>query len=213
LQVIKQRLLISVISYPDRGPYGDPAFRGNCTGYLIADLLRYYKPRKVLDPMEGSGTCRDVCRDLGIPYIGTDLSQGVDMFSHEFISIVKPHRPIDFIFWHPPYGPMIHYSQDSRDLSTFPIPVFRQKLIQGANLLYHLLCPGGHLVVLIGTLRRKGKIFRFNVDLINWKEPTEPEIVKIQHNCASDTTAYSGKFIPIVDERILVWQKFQRKKV
>ena len=157
--------------------------------------MSYYKPRKVLDPMEGSGTCRDVCRDLKIPYIGTDLSRGIDMFSGDFLKFVDPHRPIDFIFWHPPYGSMIRYSKDARDLSDLPIPKFRRKLIQGADLLYNLLCSTGHLAILIGTMRKNGKIHRFNVDLINWMEPTEPEIIKIQHNCKSDSTFYSGKFI------------------
>lgn len=204
-------LLTTVVSYPERGSYGDSAYRGNCSGYLIADLLKYYRPRKVLDPMEGSGTCRDVCRDLGTPYVGTDLRQGMDMFSDDFRRIIAPHHPIDFIFWHPPYGPMIRYSKDSRDLSMLPVEEFRPKLIQGGNLLYNLLCPGGRLAILIGTLRRHGKIYRFNVDLINWKEPTEPEIIKVQHNCASNNNAYSGNFIPIVDERLLIWQKTKER--
>ena len=34
-----------------RGPYGNSRYRGNCGGYLIRDLLRYYQPQSVLDPM------------------------------------------------------------------------------------------------------------------------------------------------------------------
>lgn len=199
--------LTSVVSYPERGPYGDPSFRGNCTGMLIKDLLLYYRPGKVLDPMEGGGTCREVCCDIGIAYAGTDLSEGMNMYSEGFISFTESHQPVDFIFWHPPYGPMIRYSTDPRDLSILPVPEFRQKLILGAEILYNVLAPEGHLAILIGTFRRKGKIYRFNVDLINWKEPAEPEIVKIQHDCASDKIKYSGKFIPIVDERVLIWRK------
>lgn len=199
--------LTTVVSYPERGPYGDSSFRGNCSGLLIKDLFQYYKPRKVLDPMEGSGTCRDVCRKLNIPYAGTDLSRGIDMFSPDFISFVNPQRPIDFIFWHPPYADMIKYSTNPRDLSNMPPAIFRKRLIQGAQILYDLVCPDGHLVILIGTKRWKGKIFRFNVNLINWKEPTEPEIIKVQHNCDSNSRSYSGKFIPILDERILIWKK------
>jgi hypothetical protein len=201
------KILTSVVSYPDRGAYGDATYRGNCTGYLILDLLRYYKPKKVLDPMQGSGTCWDVCKELNIPYVGSDLALGMDMFSKDFLRLAVTNQPIDFIFWHPPYGDMIRYSQNSKDLSTMPIPVFRQKLISGAQLLYKIIADGGHLAILIGTLRRQGKIYRFNVDLINWQEPTEPEIIKVQHNCASDKTNYSGKFIPIVDERVLIWKK------
>lgn len=133
------------------------------------------------------------------------------MFSDDFKRFTASHQPIDFIFWHPPYGSMIRYSNDPRDLSTLPVDDFRQKLTTGAGLLYNLLVGSGHLAILIGTLRKQGKIYRFNVDLINWKEPTEPEIIKLQHNCSSDRTLYSGKFIPIVDERLLIWQKRERK--
>jgi hypothetical protein len=30
----------------------------------------------------------------------------VDMFSGKYFTIVSAFRPFDFIFWHPPYGPM-----------------------------------------------------------------------------------------------------------
>src|SRR4051812_14448346 len=49
--------LTSVHATPGRGPYGDPRYRGNCSGLLIRDLLRFYRPKRVLDPMEGGGTC------------------------------------------------------------------------------------------------------------------------------------------------------------
>jgi hypothetical protein len=43
--------LTSVVSYPDRGKYGNNKWRGNCSGYLIKDLLEWYKPKKAFDPM------------------------------------------------------------------------------------------------------------------------------------------------------------------
>lgn len=48
--------LTSVVSYPDRGPYGDWRYRGNCSGRLIKDLIKFYKPKSVLDPCEGGRT-------------------------------------------------------------------------------------------------------------------------------------------------------------
>src|SRR5258708_27504719 len=56
-----------------RGNYGDARYPGNCGGELIKDLLKYFKPTSVLDPMTGSGTCADVCRELGIECRSTDL--------------------------------------------------------------------------------------------------------------------------------------------
>jgi hypothetical protein len=51
--------LTSIHAARQRGPYGDARYRGNCGGYLMRDLLQYYQPRRVLDPMTGSGTCRE----------------------------------------------------------------------------------------------------------------------------------------------------------
>ena len=31
--------LCSVVSYPDRGPWGDFRYRGNCSGHLVKDLI------------------------------------------------------------------------------------------------------------------------------------------------------------------------------
>ena len=53
--------LTSLYHFDRAGEYGDRAYPGNCGGNLIMDLLRYFSPTTVFDPMTGSGTCRDVC--------------------------------------------------------------------------------------------------------------------------------------------------------
>jgi len=63
----------SLISYPYRGFFGDDEFSGNASGWLLVDLILPYKPKKVFDPMEGSGTSRDVCRIMDIEYEGGDI--------------------------------------------------------------------------------------------------------------------------------------------
>src|SRR3954449_9967407 len=68
--------LTSIHATPGRGPYGDPRYRGNCSGLLVRDLLAYFRPSSVLDPMTGGGTCRDVCRELGIRCLSLDLRAG-----------------------------------------------------------------------------------------------------------------------------------------
>src|SRR5438876_9511121 len=60
------------------GPYGDRGYPGNCGGEIIKDLLHYFRPRSVLDPMTGSGTCFDVCEELGILCRSGDLQTGFD---------------------------------------------------------------------------------------------------------------------------------------
>ena len=52
--------LCSVVSYPNRGPWGDSKYRGNCSGHLVKDLILRFGCKSVFDPAEGSGTVRDV---------------------------------------------------------------------------------------------------------------------------------------------------------
>jgi hypothetical protein len=64
--------LTSLYHHHDRGRWGDRRYPGNCGGQLIHDLLLYFQPDAVFDPMTGSGTCRDVCRDLDFPCSSAD---------------------------------------------------------------------------------------------------------------------------------------------
>jgi hypothetical protein len=53
--------LTSLYHFHRAGDYGDRRYAGNCGGNLIRDLLLYFRPGLLLDPMSGSGTCSDVC--------------------------------------------------------------------------------------------------------------------------------------------------------
>ena len=70
--------LTSLYHNPRRGQYGDARYPGNCSGNLIADLLRYFQPSLVFDPMTGSGTCKDVCTELDIACVSDDIRFGTD---------------------------------------------------------------------------------------------------------------------------------------
>ncbi len=43
----------SVVSYIDRGKYGDSTYRGNCSGFVIKDLIKQFykdsKPKKFIE--------------------------------------------------------------------------------------------------------------------------------------------------------------------
>src|SRR3954452_15875493 len=70
--------LTSLYHFNRAGEYGDRRYPGNCGGNLIKDLLLYFKPGLVLDPMSGSGTCLDVCKELGIACMAWDIHRGID---------------------------------------------------------------------------------------------------------------------------------------
>ena len=77
--------LTSLYHFHRAGDYGDRSYPGNCGGNLIKDLLRYFQPQNVFDPMTGSGTCRDVCQELGIACTSSDIHHGFDLCDpHEF---------------------------------------------------------------------------------------------------------------------------------
>src|SRR5271165_6807888 len=71
--------LTSLYHFHRAGEYGNRDWPGNCGGNLIKDLLQFFRPGGiVLDPMSGSGTCEDVCQELGIPCLAWDIHQDFD---------------------------------------------------------------------------------------------------------------------------------------
>ena len=70
--------LTSLYHNDEAGPWGDRSYPGNCSGSLIRDLLKFFAPATVCDPLTGSGTCREVCHDLGIYCWSNDLHSGFD---------------------------------------------------------------------------------------------------------------------------------------
>jgi len=195
--------LTSVVSYPDRGPWGDNRYPGNCSGYLLIDLCATYQPRTVLDPMEGGGTSREVCADMGIAYSGFDLRDGTDSLRDDI------GAGYDLIFWHPPYHDMKVYTDDPRDLSRAgSITAFGALLRAGYWRFFDLLAPAGRLAILIGDLRRRGRYEPLTVDVARLdRNHLEGIIVKIQHNVSSNRTRYGGAFVPILHETLTIFRR------
>ena len=54
--------------------------------------------------------------------------------------------------------------------------------------------------------KENGRLYSIQRD-IAWFGTPEQVVIKKQHNCTSDRTAYSGKFIPIVHEYLLIFRK------
>lgn len=199
----------SIISYEERGPYGDHAFPGNTTGYLVRDLVLFYEAKSVLDPMEGSGTTRDVCKELNIEYDGFDLSKGFDALT----SVLPPKR-YDLIFLHPPYWKMIRYSDDIRDLSNAKtFSDFIDHLLALMERLNEYLTENGHLAVLIGDMRKKGQIYPFGAYLqVFHRKELKDKIVKVQQNIHLHKSFYGLKrsFVPLIHEEVLIFRAWKR---
>lgn len=109
--------LTSIHSTTNRGPWGSSHYGGKLRGLLIKDLLAYFQPAHVLDPMTGSGTCADLCRDLGMRCTSFDVRAGQDAADPKSYEGLEP---ADFVWLHPPYWRMIRYNADPRCLSSAP---------------------------------------------------------------------------------------------
>ena len=209
--VIRQHLqsrsgLTSLLRYPNRGPWGQAGYMGNCPGFLIVDLLDYLKPTSVFDPMEGSGTTGEVCEDFQIEYEGRDLRSGFDVLSSHF-----PDRCFDLVFWHPPYWRGFRYSDHPNDLSTATsMADYLDRLHTGLTRLHTLLTPAGHLVMLIGDGRKSGMFYSIHADVLQWRVlPLEAILIKEGDHARRARHFRYGptKFIPTLHEYALIFKR------
>ena len=213
----KVNKLTSVVSYPDRGTGGNNKYRGNCSPRLIADLIAHFGVREICDYMCGSTSTLDAAASVGAASHTYDLHSGFDLLHCDI-----PERP-GFIFWHPPYWDIIKYSDvmysaaavqerygyDPRRSDLSRIPTW-EAFVKAMN--YCMMKPfcalekGGRMAVLVGDIKKKGRLLSMLFELTK-PGILENVIIKTQHNCVSDRTAYSGRFIPIVHEYLLLLRK------
>ena len=215
----ENRQLCSVVSYPDRGPWGDSKYRGNCTGYIVKDLILRFNCRSVFDPAQGGKTVKDVVEGINehmkkaIRYEGKDLKQGWDILKNPM-----PEKQFDMVWYHPPYWDIIKYSNSPHDLSNCKtLEEFEDKLNRSAERLIKAVRSGGIMAILIGDKRKNGNYYAlFRTLLFNQKiGQLKAILIKLQHNCKSNQITYSSKspfMIPIKHEYCLIFQK-QNKNI
>ncbi|MEP2668908.1 MAG: hypothetical protein ABJH04_07930 [Cyclobacteriaceae bacterium] len=210
----------SVVSYPSRGNFGKSDYRGNCSGFVIEDLINHFNPKLFVDVCEGSGTSRDVCKKHNVNYIGLDLHNGFDFTQQSVLN--KVGRPADMVFSHPPYHDMIDYSKErvkhglesiaGNDLSQCRSV---EEFLELANTMLlnqrEATKNGGIYTTLIGDMRKNGNFFSFQSDFIKMmpKDELISVTIKLQHNTVSQNRVYGGKFIPILHEYLIIWKRAQ----
>ncbi len=97
------------------GKQGDQNYAGATPSYIIWNVLaRYTKEgHLVVDPMCGSGTTIDVCRDTARRILGYDIHPvRNDIFRADARKLPLEDRKADFVFIDPPYGDNIEYSDE-----------------------------------------------------------------------------------------------------
>lgn len=203
-------MLTTIVSYPERGKYGDNKYRGNCSGELIKDLLLHFKPKFVADYMVGSGTTGEVCSELGINNLCLDLNPAFGGFD-----ALNDEIPVssDFIFLHPPYFSIIQYSgnmwgrPDPRDLSrcgSYGEFIKKLNLVQAK--LITSLRKGGHIAILVGDVKKKGVLYSIQKDM-DWYGQPLSVMIKHQYNMMSDKHVYGGNLIKIAHEYCIIFRR------
>lgn len=209
----------SISSHPERGPWGNARWRGNASGYFYKDLFEALHPKTFVDPMVGSGTSVEVASEMGIRAWGLDLHSGFNILRQSILEVVG--EPADLVFSHPPYHDMIVYSGQVWGAAPHPddlsragnVEEFADKLHQALLNQRHATLPGGHYGALIGDLRRKGRYYSFQAELIARMPADElvAVLVKVQHNVSSNNTKYHRLRYPrIAHEYALLWRKQDR---
>ena len=93
-----------------------------------------------------------------------------------------------------------------RALAVQPSEVSKQICLYAMMKQYTSLEKGGRMAVLMGDIKKKGQFYSMLAEIIK-PGTLENIIIKAQHNCFSDKTRYSGSFIPILHEYVMIVRK------
>ena len=201
----------SLLSFPERGPWGDAHYAGNSSGYVMLELLAALRPEFVIDVTAGSGTNVALCRDYGIRVLGLDLKDGFNALKESVLA--RAGEAADLTWSHPPYWDVKRYSDHPDDLSSCADESeFLDKL--------HVLLlnqreatrPGGHYVTLIGDRRKNGSYSSYQADCITRmpRDELKSVVIKAQHNVSSRSKSYAMTYPLVMHEYLLVWKRAER---
>lgn len=206
---------MSILSFPNRGPWGDSAWRGNCSGHVYRTLFEQFRPKVFVDPMVGSGTSVEVAREMNIEAYGLDLHSGQNILTMDIAQCVG--KEADLVISHPPYGSMILYSGNvwgqahPDDLSRCKDDEdFHEKLHIALLNQRRATKSGGYYGTIIGDWRRNGRYTSYQAECIARMPADElaAVLIKAQHNTVSDSRSYSNmKYPRIMHEYIILWNK------
>jgi hypothetical protein len=232
-KVVEKQANGTVLSFPDRGPWGSSKYRGNFSGYIPAALIYRYGAKSVSEIFAGGGTTSDLCKDLEIPYCGIDLNPSPvrnDIVSMDILDasaeLPDAFYTADLQILHPPYPCIqnLHYAgsmwKDTNNLKSRDIQemdwesgmnAINKALLRG----YAAMPNGAYQAVVVGDVRRKVKgqsIFKSMLADLAIPGNLEQVLVKMQHNTVSGRNSSYGngrgrKFFLIEHEFIVIIKK------
>ena len=205
----------NLFAYPERGQWGDARYPGNFSGKFVLDLIDLYKARSVADPFSGGGTTADVCKAFGIPYWAGDLRDGFNILEDALPACSDGTAP-ELVMFHPPYFDLISYSgrawgeeKHPADLSAASsLEHFIRMVNEAQYNAYSHVRQGGHVAILIGSIRRQGVLYPLH-RMINLYGELDLDGIKVQFNTtgARKPRSESNKIALLVTEWVMVMEK------
>ncbi len=208
---------MSILSFPERGKWGDSNWRGNCSGHIYQALFNQYKDVKSFcDPMMGSGTSIAVAKEMGLTAYGLDLHSGFNALRHSIRDTIG--QEVDMCHSHPPYSTIFGYSGCVWGDTPHPDDLSHSSNHEDFHEKMHLVLmnqreatkPGGYYGTLIGDLRKNGAYTSLQAECLTRMPANElvSVAIKAQHNTVSGRNTYSKmKHFAITHEYLLLWQK------
>lgn len=149
-------------NYGDK-PHGDNKYSGVTPAFVIWNLIQRYTAEGdlVVDPMCGSGTTIDVCKEENRQVIGYDIAPyRADIQQADARGLPLNNETVDFIFIDSPYSDNIKYNDHPDNLGKISCenPVFFEEMDKVALEAFRILKPEKYLAWLIGDQAKK-KIF------------------------------------------------------
>jgi len=138
-----------------RTPKGSNKYAGVTPAFVIYNMVkRYTEPGDlVLDPMAGSGTTIDVCREEGRRCMAYDISPTrPDIVQNDARRITLEDESVDMVFIDSPYGDNIDYNDQPGNIGRISAEAdeFYEALDRVMAECYRVLKPGKTLGWLIG---------------------------------------------------------------
>ena len=220
LEVLKTQTS-TVLSFPDRGPWEQSSYRGNCSGYIPAFFANLYKAENVAEIFAGSGTTSDVCKDLGISYTGIDLNPNPVRNDIVSMDILDENKNLpdgfynaDMLFLHPPYPGInkVRYSNAmwkdtegnlaARDIQNMPFEEGMKAVNKAILRGYCALPKGAFEVILVGEIRANGEYHSMFRSLALPGEFYQTYI-KMQHNTVSGRCSYGSSMRSLTGQEMI----------
>ncbi|MGQ9465196.1 MAG: DNA methyltransferase [bacterium] len=223
-------------------PKGDNKYPGVTPAFIIYNMIkRYTKPGDlVVDPMAGSGTTLDVCKEEGRRCIAYDIAPTrPDIIQNDARSIPLPDNSVDMVFIDSPYGDNVKYNDHPLDIGKISAESeqFYEELEKVMAECHRILKEGKILGWLIGDQWVKKKFtpvgFKIYERLCKYFEPVDI-ICVVRRGQTSNTGIWYNRAIRFnfylrgfkylllmrkssdkdfkKEERKIIWTHYERKK-